>query len=146
MPLFTAVFAASIIGGPLWGVEKMASDRLYRFRLWTFYAVLFMACVFSFTAESVAAGADDGVIFVRSVLIWSGLSVLSGRLFGPQQSWILPLMSAFPLVWLSDESWWDWTAACVFDGTSWLFAVSSLAIGTFSLWLTPWRVRKMCRW
>ncbi|MFE7424958.1 hypothetical protein ACF1FX_08525 [Streptomyces sp. NPDC014646] len=97
----------------------------------------------SFLAEAFAAGPVMGIVFIRSMLVWLGLSLLSLRLFGQQLTWVLPLASAFPLVWFSDNAWWDWTAAPATDHVGWITAGLALIAGTAAMAVTPWRRRTL---
>lgn len=140
LPLFSAVLIASSLGGPMADHEGTGGVLLHRTRLVVTSSLLIVSCALSFLSEAAAAGVGSGVVFVRSLLIWLGLAFLSGRLFGVRLTWIVPLLSVFPLVWLGTGKRWDWTAMPASDPASWWVAGLSLAIGASVLWVTSWRI------
>ncbi|MFB9513962.1 hypothetical protein [Streptomyces purpureus] len=103
-----------------------------------------MTCALSFGAEALAVGPEHGLVFVRSVLIWLGLALLSIRLLGQQLGWVIPMASAFLLVWYPLH-WWDWTANPAGDPASWIVATVALAMGIAATAATPWRRRALLR-
>lgn len=73
-------------------------------------------------------GHEAAIVYVRSLLLWFGLALVSVRLFGNQLGWIIPLASVFPLIWFG-PAWWDWTAAHPASLHSWTLAALSLCAG-----------------
>lgn len=140
LPLLTAVFLAATLSGPMRDHEAAAGPRLSRVRAVTLTTLTAFTCAFSLLTETLAAGAELGLVFVRSLLIWLGLAFLSHRLLGPRLAWAIPLASAFPLVWLSHNRW-DWTTASVADPLAWGMTALSLLAGTAAIATTPWRWR-----
>ncbi|MGW8726320.1 hypothetical protein ACWGNF_09905 [Streptomyces sp. NPDC055808] len=124
--------------------EAMGATTMYRVRGTYCAALTLVVCAFSFGTETLAVGPQAGVVFVRSVLIWFGLALLSGRLLGQHLGWVIPLASAFALIWYP-LNWWDWTANSPGDLFSWAVAGISLAIGTAATATTPWRRRDLWR-
>ncbi|WP_052390881.1 hypothetical protein [Streptomyces sp. NRRL B-24484] len=142
LPLLSAVFLVAVLGGEMRDHEQSGGTRLQRVRVLGLAAVASGACAVSFLLESVAVGPAMGAVFVRSLLIWLGLAVLSQRLLGLHLSWVLPVASAFPLVWMGNGPW-DWTAAPVADARSWAVTGAALLLGALATAATPWRTRAL---
>lgn len=139
LPLLSAVFLTAALGGPLSAHEAVGGPRAHRVRTACVVALTCVACVGSFLAETLAVGPALGIVFVRSMLIWLGFALMSAQLFGTQLAWIFPLASAFPLVWFSNNAWWDWTATPAADPLSWVVATLALFAGIAATACTPWR-------
>ncbi|MFF4960438.1 hypothetical protein [Streptomyces sp. NPDC001222] len=65
-------------------------------------------------------------------------------------SWILPLVTLFPLTyWQTDGlgrfRWWDWTDQPGASIPCWGIAIGSLLAGGVAITLTPWRVARLWR-
>ncbi|EFE74141.1 hypothetical protein K7395_26760 [Streptomyces filamentosus] len=144
LPVLSAVFLAAALGGAMATHEEMATSAMHRYRRKYCMVLTLTVCVFSFGVEALAVGAEPGAIFVRSLLTWLGLALLSVRLLGNQLSWALPLASAFLLIWYPHE-WWDWTSNSVTDLFSWAVAMSALAVGAAATTATPWRMKTWFR-
>ncbi|WP_371792343.1 hypothetical protein OG285_25500 [Streptomyces sp. NBC_01471] len=138
LPLLSAVFLTATLDGALSAHEEMGTPTMYRFRAAYCISLTLTACAFSFGAEALAVRPADGVVFVRSILIWLGLSLLSVRLLGQQLSWAIPLASTLFLIWYP-LYWWDWTASSPSDLFSWAAAAIALSIGVGATATTPWR-------
>lgn len=143
IPLLMAVLTSSLIGGPLEEMELLAGNHLWRLRWQVIVLVLLLFSGVTCVTETIAVDLDSGVVFVRSLLLWAGMAFASGRLFGVNLSWILPLISTFPVVWFSNASWWDWTTSPAQDPFAWTSATVAVLGGIAALWLTPWRVRSI---
>ncbi|MFG3254447.1 hypothetical protein [Streptomyces sp. NPDC048172] len=142
LPLLAAVFLAAAFSGPMDDFEALAGARFARVRRGYGAALTALACAFSFVTESVAAGPGAGVVFVRSLLLWLGLALLSRRLLGQHLAWALPVASALPLVWFSSGTeWWDWTWAPAGSPVGWGMAAAALLAGTAAAAATRWRLR-----
>ncbi|TXS15501.1 hypothetical protein EAO70_15965 [Streptomyces sp. adm13(2018)] len=144
LPLLSAVFITAAFGGSMSAHEASGTPAFHRLRRAYLVALTTLACVLSFGTESLTAGPEQGVVFVRSLLIWLGLALLSVRLFGEQLGWLIPLASAFALIWYPLH-WWDWTANPASDVASWSTAALSLAWGAAATAATPWRRRTLFR-
>ncbi|MFJ8730472.1 hypothetical protein [Streptomyces bauhiniae] len=144
LPLLSAVFLTAALDGAMSAHDEMGAATMHRV-CGTYRAVLtLVVCAFSFGTEALSVGPEAGVVFVRSVLIWFGLALLSVRLLGQHLSWVIPLASAFFLIWYP-YNWWDWTANSPGDPFSWTVAGISLATGTAATAATPWRRRDLWR-
>ncbi|MBD0709074.1 MULTISPECIES: hypothetical protein [unclassified Streptomyces] len=148
LPLLSAVFLTAALGGAMAAHEQTGTRAAYRLRTVYCGALTLWTCFLSFATETFAAGPDQGAVFVRSLLIWFGLALVSLRLLGPQLGWALPLASALLLIWYP-LGWWDWTANPAGDLASWLLATAALTSGTTATAATPWRLallRGGCRY
>lgn len=142
LPLLPAVFLAAMFASSMRDHEEIAGQRYFRVRAASIGACTVLASTILFFSETVAVGPANGLIFVRSLLIWWGLATLSARLGGPQLAWVLPLASSFPLIWWSPDPW-DWTTAAATDPLSWCSAIFALLIGQMAVAATPWRRRAL---
>lgn len=144
LPLLSAVFLTAAFGGAMSAHEETGARTMHRLRNVYCVALTLATCALSFCTEALAVGPEHGVVFVRSVLIWLGFALLSIRLLGQQLGWVIPMASAFFLIWYP-LNWWDWTATPATDLVSWAVAVIALAIGTAATAVTPWRRRIFLR-
>lgn len=138
LPLLSAVFLTAALDGAMSAHDEMGASAAHRFRLSYCIGLTLTACALSFITEALAVSAEAGVVFIRSLLIWFGLALLSVRLFGRQLGWIIPLASAFFLIWYP-QNWWDWTSNSATDRFSWAVAVLALSLGVAATAATPWR-------
>jgi hypothetical protein len=144
LPLLSAVFLTAAFGGPMAAHEETGAYAVYRLRNAYCVALTLLACALSFGTEAFAVGPAQGVVFVRSLLIWLGLALLSLRLLGQQLGWVIPLASALLLAWYP-QNWWDWTANSASDAASWWGAAIALTLGIATTSVTPWRGRALRR-
>ncbi|MEU7021182.1 hypothetical protein ABZ990_11070 [Streptomyces sp. NPDC046203] len=140
LPLLSAVFLTAAFGGAMSAHEETGARTMHRLHSAYCVALTLTTCALSFGTEALAVGPEHGVVFVRSVLIWLGLALLSIRLLGQQLGWALPTASAFLLIWYP-LNWWDWTVNPATDLLSWVLAATALAVGVVATAATPWRRR-----
>ncbi|MFJ2671378.1 hypothetical protein [Streptomyces sp. NPDC087525] len=138
LPLLSAVFLTAVLDGAMSVHAELGASAMHRFRLKYCAGLPLMACAFSFSTEALAVGPEAGVVFVRSLLIWLGLALLSVRLLGHQLGWIIPLASALFLIWYPHNRW-DWTSNSAADLLSWAVAAMALCVGVAATAATPWR-------
>lgn len=138
LPLLSAVFLTAALDGAMSAHDEMGASAMHRFRLKYCIGLTLTACALSFITEALAVSTGAGVVFIRSLLIWLGLALLSVRLLGHQLGWIIPLASAFFLIWYPHD-WWDWTSNSASDSFSWAVAVLALSLGVAATAATPWR-------
>lgn len=138
LPLLPAVFLATMLASSMRDHEEIAGPRYLRVRAACIGACTVLASTIFFFSETMAVGPANGLIFVRSLLIWWGLAIVSASIGGPQLAWVLPLASSFPLIWWSPDPW-DWTTSAATDPLSWCFAIFALIIGRLAVAATPWR-------
>ncbi|MFF1781928.1 hypothetical protein [Streptomyces virginiae] len=144
LPLLSAVFLTAALDGSMSAHDEIGGSAMHRFRLHYCVALTLTACALSFTTEALAVSTEAGIVFIRSLLIWLGLALLSVRLLGHQLGWIIPLASAFFLIWYP-LNWWDWTSRSATDFFSWAVAVLALFLGAAATAATPWRRRAFLR-
>ncbi|MFJ4770815.1 hypothetical protein ACIP88_17125 [Streptomyces uncialis] len=144
LPLLSAVFLTAALDGAMSAHNEMGASAMHRFRLAYCTGLTLTACAFSFGTEALAVGPEAGAVFVRSLLIWLGLALLSVRLLGHQLGWVIPLTSAFFLIWYP-HSWWDWTSNPATDLFSWTVAATALSAGVAATATTPWRMKVFLR-
>ncbi|MFC4517326.1 hypothetical protein [Streptomyces ehimensis] len=144
LPLLSAVFLTATLDGAMSAHDEMGGFAMHRFRFRYCTALTLITCAFSLSAEALAVGPEAGVVFIRSLLIWFGLALLSVKLLGHQLGWIIPLASAFFLIWYP-HNWWDWTANPASDFFSWAVAVIALSAGVAATAATPWRRKAFLR-
>ncbi|MER7536020.1 hypothetical protein ABTX77_14700 [Streptomyces sp. NPDC097704] len=138
LPLLSAVFLTAAFGGAMSAHEETGTRTMHRVHNAYCIALTLTTCALSFGTEAFAVGPERGVVFVRSVLIWLGLALLSVRLLGQQLGWVIPMASTFLLIWYP-LNWWDWTVNPADDPFSWVVAAVALAMGTAATAATPWR-------
>ncbi|MGW5734740.1 MULTISPECIES: hypothetical protein [Streptomyces] len=144
LPLLSAVFLCAALDGAMSAHDAMGASALRRLRAVYCTALTLTVCAFSFGAEALANGPDSGVVFVRSVVVWLGLALVSAELLGPQLGWAVPLASVLLLVWYP-STWWDWTARPGADLFSWTVAAVALGLGVTATAATPWRRKVFLR-
>ncbi|WP_329467407.1 hypothetical protein [Streptomyces sp. NBC_01431] len=144
LPLLSAVFLTATLGGAMSAHDEMGAVTMHRVRGMYCIALTLTTCTLSFVMETLAVGPGAGVIFVRSVLIWLGMALLSAWLLGQPLAWAIPLTSAFLLVWYP-LNWWDWTANPAADPYSWAAAALALFVGSAATAATPWRRKVIFR-
>ncbi|MFE6165355.1 hypothetical protein ACFQ7F_41360 [Streptomyces sp. NPDC056486] len=144
LPLLSAVFLSAALDGAMSAHDAMGASTMHRLRAAYCAALTLTVCAFSFGAEALASGPASGIVFVRSVLIWLGLALLSARAMGQQLGWVIPLTSVLFLVWYP-LNWWDWTANPATDLFSWAIAAIALSLGVTATAATPWRCRRRTR-
>lgn len=138
LPLLTAVFLSATLDGAMSAHDAIGATTMHRLRVAYCATLTLTVCAFSFGTETLANGPGSGIVFVRSVLIWLGLALLSARILGQQLGWAIPLTSVLFLVWYP-LTWWDWTSAPATDLFSWTVAAIALLLGVAATAATPWR-------
>ncbi|WP_124266586.1 hypothetical protein [Streptomyces sp. ADI98-10] len=83
---------------------------------------------------------------------WTGLGLLSGRLLGWRQGWILPALALLLISYWSVQDgtgsypWWDFSRSPVAEHPVGIgVSLALLAVGTLAFWMTPWRLRGLLR-
>lgn len=117
LPLLAPMVAVGVLVGVLhspaeaWEAAAAASGRAAQSRYLLVVAVGLPVLVA--LATFVPSGRTVALVLARGTLIWLALAVISGRLFGWRQAWILPIASFLPLSYLSVDAsghyrWWYW--------------------------------------
>ncbi|MFG2694012.1 hypothetical protein [Kitasatospora sp. NPDC048407] len=146
---WAALAAASLHSG-MNGWEAAGGPRVRRAERAQLLAAGAVALGLAVGTETIASGPASAAAVGRALLIWWGIAVLSGRVFGRQQCWILPIVTIFPLTYLGWSPsgtvyWWNWPWADLWSSACWALAAGSLTAGAAAWWLTPWRLRALTR-
>ncbi|MGW1198533.1 hypothetical protein ACWD4B_22240 [Streptomyces sp. NPDC002536] len=127
-------------------LEEAASSVLRTYEK-AHLVVLYLATILLVgVPELIINGLGMAVVLSRALIIWLGLALLSGRLFGRKLSWILPVATVFPLTYLNQDDlgrprWWDWTGQTPSSSACWAIAAIGTLLGVMAFYLTPWRTR-----
>lgn len=147
LPLAFAVTAVGSLASPFAAFEEASTSSLPRFERFHTVLATGVACTCVAVAEMLG-GHDVGhsISALRSVLVWTGLALLSSRLFGRSLVWILPAASIVPLVYFGLDAnglptRLNWTALPAGDITAWWLAALSVSTGTIGVAMTAWRIR-----
>ncbi|MEV7087459.1 hypothetical protein AB0O07_16405 [Streptomyces sp. NPDC093085] len=148
LPLALAVISAGSLNSAMRPLEEVGSTSFRLVELSFLIGAILLAAAMLAVAEFFISPVDVTVRLLRSLLIWSGIALLSGRLFGWRLGWVFPLLSLLPLTyWQKDASgnsrWWDWTNQPGAAMPCWGIAVISLIVGGAALALSPWRVARL---
>ena len=112
---------------------------------------LLLGALVTFIAQLLLNDSETALIVLRAFIIFTGLALISARLFSWRTAWILPLGSYFPLTYLQTDSqgqsrWWDWSSQPASSLPCWTLAVLILVIGTLLLLLTPHLIGGLRKW
>ncbi len=145
IPLTSVVIALSSRHSAMADMDTAGSHWLRRSELLYTGLVATLAVVLTGVTELFVSTPEVAVVLSRAAVIWAGLAVLSGRLFGWLLSWILPVITLFPLTYLAedgngDDRWWDWTQQEAASWPCWALAGASTLIAVCAMTATPWRV------
>ncbi|MFJ3306232.1 hypothetical protein ACIPSA_24560 [Streptomyces sp. NPDC086549] len=150
IPLALAVIAVSGLGSAMDSLEETAAKGFRRVEIAGLVGAVSVAALLLVAAEALVSPVDTVLLLLRGLLIWVGLALLSGRVWGWRLSWILPLVTLFPLTYwqvdgLGRFRWWDWTDQPGSSAPCWGIAIGSLLAGGVAMALTPWRVIRLRR-
>ncbi|AJE43861.1 hypothetical protein [Streptomyces nodosus] len=150
IPLALAVIAVGGLGSAMDSLEETAARGFRRAEICFLVGTVSVAAVLLVVAEAVVSPMDTVLLLLRGLLIWVGLALASGRVWGWRFSWILPLATLFPLTYwqvdgLGRFRWWDWTDQPGHSMPCWGIAIGSLLVGGGAMALTPWRVTRLRR-
>ncbi|MFD5471199.1 hypothetical protein [Streptomyces sp. NPDC127105] len=150
IPLALAVIAVGGLGSAMDSLEETAANGFRRAEVSCLVGAVSVAAVLLVAAEAFVSPMGTVLLVLRGLLIWVGLALLSGRVWGWRLSWILPLVTLFPLTYwqvdgLGRFRWWDWTDQPGYSLPCWGIAIGSLLVGGGAMALTPWRVNRLRR-
>ncbi|MEU2056084.1 hypothetical protein [Streptomyces bungoensis] len=150
IPLALAVLAVGGLGSAMDSLEETAASGFRRVEISCIVGAVSAAAALLVAAEAFVSPMDTVLLLLRGLLIWVGLALLSGRAWGWRFSWILPLVTLFPLTYwqidgLGRFRWWDWTDQPGSSMPCWGIAVGSLLAGGGAMALTPWRLNRFLR-
>lgn len=152
LAMFAGVLPVLSLHSPMAELEAVGTTLFHRGRalrltmLWaTSMAVFLGVCAVSVEGRvlEVMAGALPG---------WTGLGLLSGRLLGWRQGWILPVLVLLLVGYWGVQDgtgsypWWDFAHSPVLERPMGLgISLGLLAAGMMAYWMTPWRLRCLLR-
>ncbi|MEV0484162.1 hypothetical protein AB0I69_26570 [Streptomyces sp. NPDC050508] len=150
IPLALAVIAVGGLGSAMDSLEEAAAKGFRRVEISCLVGAVSAAAVLLVAAEALVSSMGTVLLLLRGLLIWAGLALLSGRAWGWRFSWILPLVTLFPLTYwqidgLGRFRWWDWTDQPGSSIPCWGIAIGSVLAGGAAMALTPWRVSRLRR-
>ncbi|TXS44258.1 hypothetical protein [Streptomyces sp. t39] len=149
LAMFAGVLPVLSLHSRMAALEAVGTTRFHRGRalrlsiLWAMSMTIFLGtCAMSVEGRvlEVMAGALPG---------WTGLGLLSGRMFGWRQGWILPALVLLLVSYWSVQDitgsypWWDFTRSPLEQPTSLGMSLGLLAVGIAAYRMTPWRLRRL---
>lgn len=150
LAMFAAVLPLLSLHSPMAELEASGTHRFHRGRavrlagLWIGSTALFL----SVSAIKVEAQ----VLETMAVALpgWTGLGLISGRVLGWRQSWILPALALCILTYWGVPGingtypWWEFTVQPASENPSALvISLALCVIGLLAYTLTPWRLRTL---
>lgn len=152
LPIAFAALSVGTLHSAMATWEEAAAVRPNRLALGYPAVAVALSLILTGAAEAVVTDAGQACAAVRALVIWTGLAAVSGRTLGWRLSWLLPLVTVFPLTYLAQaadgrDRWWDWTGQPATQLPCWGLAVLSAGLGLAAVLLTPWRTpRPLRRW
>ncbi|MER8184771.1 hypothetical protein [Kitasatospora sp. NPDC094015] len=148
LPIAYAALTAGSLHSRMADLETAAAAVLARYEGLQLAAMYAATVLLVGGVELSVSGPGTAVVLVRALLVWTGLALVSGRVFGPRLAWILPVATVFPLTYLGEDGqgralWWDWTVRPPSDAAGWTLAAVTTAAGLTAFRLTPWRLRTL---
>ncbi|MBP2708163.1 hypothetical protein JOL79_30730 [Microbispora sp. RL4-1S] len=145
-----AILAIGSRHSPMSTLEGTATSVLARAEAAHAAGAVTLAC------GSVAVGAlsvgspPDAAAGARDVILFSGLALISDRLFRRSLPWVVPLAGFVLLQWwgVDDElhrRWWAWPLHRFDDTASWFAALAILGLGLTVAAMSPWRLALLRR-
>ncbi|MFJ5828183.1 hypothetical protein [Streptomyces sp. NPDC093089] len=150
LAMFAGVLPLLALHSPMADLEASATRRFHRGRamrltgLWCVSMVVFLG--------TSAIKVEGQVLEAMALALpgWTGVGLLSGRLLGWRQAWVLPALALSILnYWGVRDSngsypWWDFTRLPAGEHPLGLaVSLALFAIGLIAFVLTPWRLRML---
>lgn len=141
-PIPFAAFAAGSLHSSMASLEQAATRRLIRAELLHTATSLLLAAVLLGTATAITGSPGGAAEAIRNLMLYAGLALVSGRVFGRASSWVLPV-AGFIIVafWGADGAGhphsWAWQFQVYDNAMSWIAATSWLVAGVGALALPP---------
>jgi hypothetical protein len=140
-PIPFAILAAGSLHSSMAPLETAASGRLLRAEATHMAVALATTIALLGTITAITGSAIAAAEAIRNLALYTGLALLSGRLFGRTLSWILPLAD-FTIIdfWGSDglhPHWYAWQFQTYADAASWAAAGAWLITGIVAFALPP---------
>lgn len=148
LPVAFAALAAGSLHSSMHQLELTAGPTLRTYEKFHLLGLYLTTLILVGGIEWFETGPEQAITACRSLIIWLGLALLSGRLWGRWLSWILPAATLFPLTYLNRNAngnahWWDWTGQSASHAPCWAIALLSTAIGLPAFFLTSWQWRTL---
>lgn len=148
LPIVFASLAVGSLQSTMENMECAATGSLRRMQWLHVTATVLLAAALVGITELFISSSAIALLLVRAFVIWTGMAMLSGRIFGWSLAWLLPMSTIFPLTYLAQDatgrdSWWDWTIQSVTLWPCWIIAGASLIFGIAAMSLTPWHLSVM---
>lgn len=128
LPLLPAVVIGVTARSPFGDVEEVASRPLPLFRVLYLGGLLAIGIALLIGAASVA-GADLRLALTRTLVGYTGLALLCGRVLGHRLAWLAPLAYAAATLYLDAASRWAWPKQVPVEGWSLLCGLLLGALG-----------------
>jgi hypothetical protein len=142
--------ASLVVGGlhsDMRSLEEAATRVLARAQVRQVAAALLAGTVMLGASLLAAGGPSLAAGAVRNLLLWTGLALVSGRIWRWSLSWLLPMIALFPFDWFGLEASgpkrWAWPMLPPTDVWSWVATTVTLLIGAAAHAATPWRLRRL---
>jgi hypothetical protein len=124
-------------------IEMIASAEFQRIRSFHLLIAIALGALPNIAIELLSSSSQFAIEHVRSLIIWLGLAMISGYIFGLPLAWILPLMSVFPLTYfgfddLGEPHWWTWIMQSESSLLAWSLAVAIGVMGLAAQMMRPW--------
>jgi hypothetical protein len=150
-PLGAAALAGGCLASGMAIQERAGARNLSRAKNRYLLAISALTLALVGGTAAVTISALAAVAHTRALLIWYGLALLSARLFRPDQAWILPLATLFPLQFLGQDRldkpyWWNWLDQTTASTPTWTIAGVAVAMGAAAVVATPWRLHTLTRY
>ncbi|WP_266604346.1 hypothetical protein [Streptomyces sp. NBC_01214] len=150
VPVIFASLAVGSLSSHMDSFERSASAALGRARWIHPGAAILAVTLLVAVSELLASSPGQAAVFIRAVLLWAGMALVSGSLLEWKLAWVLPVASIFPVVYYGrgpsgEVRWWDWTSLPASDPVCWGLAALSLGVGFGLIAASPWRLRRAKR-
>ncbi len=149
LPMPIAALVVAGLHSEMLAVEETASESLRHARAMHVVVVLVFAMLCLGGALLVTGQPLTAAGAVRNLLFWTGLALISARLWRWSLAWVLPLAALFPFDWFGLEAAgakpWAWPMLSPDSRTSWVAAAICLTAGAVSHTQSAWRLNSIRR-
>jgi len=128
LPLLPAVVIGVTARSPFGDVEVVASRPLPLFRVLYLAGLLVIGAALLISAAGIA-GVALRLAFARTLVGYTGLALLCGRILGYRLAWLAPLTYAAVTLYLDATSRWAWPKQVPVEGWSLFCALVLGALG-----------------
>lgn len=87
-------------------------------------------------------------VAARGWFTWFGLALISGRVFGWQMSWLMPIIIGCLLIFTGggrggDYTWWEFTIQPASHTPTLILSLTTTTVGIIAYILTPWHSHRL---